>query len=258
MKRLGVIGLVLIGWSAAAQADDIVIAADPWCPYNCAPESDRPGYMVEIAAKAFSGAGHKLTYKTTPWARALAEVNSGKIAGVFGASPEEAKDLIYPKQPFGQSRNALVVPSASPFVWRSIESLDPIALGIIQDYSYGEPLDSYIKAHTGNPSRIQSIGGDAPLQANLRKLIAGRIGATVDDANVLAYTIANGKLTDALRLVEPGDTPSPLFIGFSPKIAKAADYAALLDRTLQDLRASGELTKILARYNLHDWGKPGI
>ena len=27
----------------------IVIAADQWCPINCVPGSDRPGFMIEIA-----------------------------------------------------------------------------------------------------------------------------------------------------------------------------------------------------------------
>lgn len=257
MKRLSIAAAVLLGSLQPAWADEVVIAADLWCPYNCVPGSDQPGYMVEIAAKAFESAGHKLVYKTMPWARALADAGAGKIAGVFGASPEEARDLLYPQQPVGQSRNVLAVPVGSPFVWSSVGALEGVALGTIQDYSYGATLDGYIKANAANPSRIQSMGGDAPLQANLRKLMAGRIGATVDDANVLAYTLKTENLTGSLRLVDVSDAPSPLFIGLSPKHGKAAEYAARLDKTVASLRASGELSILLARYGLKDWDKPG-
>jgi hypothetical protein len=54
-----------------------------------------------------------------------------------------------------------------------------------------------------------------------------------------------------------GTVVGALFIGFSPKLSKAADYAALLDKTVTGLRASGELTALLARYGLTDWERPG-
>lgn len=257
MKRVSMAVAVLLGSMHPALADEVVIAADVWCPYNCAPNSDHPGYLVEIATKALAEGGHKLVYKTMPWARALSEAGTGKIDGVFGASPDEASNLIYPKQPLAQSRSVLVVPVASPFVWSSAKALETFAVGIIQDYSYGPTLDTYIKANAENSSRIQSIGGDAPLIGNLRKLLAGRIGATVDDANVLAYTIKTEDLTSSLRLIDLPDASNPLFIGFSPKLSKAADYAALLDKTVTGLRASGELTALLARYGLTDWERPG-
>ena len=257
MKYWGMAALLLFGSVQSAGAEDVVIAADLWCPYNCAPGSDQPGYMVEIAAKAFEGAGHRLVYKTMPWARALAEAEAGRIAGVFGASPEEAGTLIYPKQPLARSRNVLAVPVGSPFVWSSVKGLEGMALGVIQDYSYGATLDAYIKANAKDASRIQSLSGDAPLLGNLRKLMAGRIGATVDDANVLAYTLKAESLGGTIRLVDMSDTPSPLFIGLSPKLGKASDYAALLDKTVASLRASGDLAALLARYGVKDWDKSG-
>ena len=40
-------GLVLLGLVATAStptgADVISLRADEWCPYNCAPDSDKPG-----------------------------------------------------------------------------------------------------------------------------------------------------------------------------------------------------------------------
>lgn len=257
MRYWGLAALLLFGTVQSAGAEDVVIAADLWCPYNCTPGSDQPGYMVEIATKAFESAGHRLVYKTIPWARALAEAEAGRIAGVFGASPEEAGALIYPKQPLALSRNVLAVPVGSPFVWSSVKALEGMALGVIQDYSYGATLDGYIKANAKDASRIQSLSGDAPLHGNLRKLMAGRISATVDDANVLAYTLKAENLAGTIRLVDMSDTPSPLFIGLSPKHSKAADYAALLDKTVVSLRASGDLSALLARYGLKDWDKPG-
>ncbi len=253
MLRFLTMAFAAIAMVGTARADEITLAADVWCPYNCTPGSERPGYMVEIAARAFGPAGHKLIYKTMPWARALSDAEAGKITGVFGASPEEAPGLLYPKQPLAQSRNMLAVRAGDSFVWASPKSLEPFALGIMLDYSYGPLLDPYIKANLKNPNRIQVLGGDEPLKGNLRKLLAGRIGATIDDANVLTYELVSEKQTDAVRLVDIADTANPLYIGFSSKPLQAATYARLLDETIVALRASGELAKILARYGLQDW-----
>ncbi len=187
------------------------------------------------------------------WARALTEAEAGNITGVFGASPDEAGKLLFPKQPLAQSRNVLAVRAGDDFVWAAPKSLAPYALGIILDYSYGPLLDPYIKANLKNTNRIQVMGGDEPLKGNLRKLLAGRIGATIDDTNVLAYELITEKQTDAVRLVDIADPANPLYIGFSPVVPQAATYARLLDETIVALRASGELTKILARYGLQDW-----
>lgn len=251
--RFLTVGLVAVGLIGTAQAEEITLAADVWCPYNCAPGSERPGYMVEIATQAFQSAGHKLTYKTIPWARALADVEAGKLTGVFGASPVEAPGLVYPKLPLAQSRNVLLVRAGDSFTWTSVKSLEPYALGIILDYTYGTILDPYIKANLKNTNRIQVMGGDEPLKGNLRKLLAGRIAVTVDDAAVMAYEIADQKLTDSVRMVDISDAANPLYIGFSPKLPQAPAYAKLLDETVAKLRASGDLEKILARYGLRDW-----
>jgi len=253
MLRYLTVGLVAVGLAGPAQADEITLAADAWCPYNCAPGSERPGYMVEIATQAFESAGHKLIYKTMPWARALAEAEAGRLTGVFGASPDEAPGLVYPKLPLAQSRSVLLVRAGDSFTWTSVKSLEPHALGIILDYTYGAVLDPYIKANIKNASRIQLMGGDEPLKGNLRKLLAGRIGVTVDDVNVMAYEIADQKLADSVRMVDISDPANPLYIGFSPKLPQAAAYAKLLDDTVEKLRASGDLEKILARYGLRDW-----
>ena len=44
-----------------------------------------------------------------------------------------------------------------------------------------------------------------------------------------------------------------VYIAFSPANKKSAEYAAILDRGVERLRASGELDEIMAHYGLEDW-----
>lgn len=249
-------GLALTAQSSMAA--DIIIAADQWCPYNCDPASERPGIMVEVARRAWEPAGHKVVYRVMPWARALAEADAGAISGAIGAYPEEARTLIYPATPLAMSRNVLAVRADDPWQWRSVTSLEAIALGTIKNYSYGPVLNDYIEANGANPARIQPITGDEPLKVNLRKLLAGRIGATVEDANVLAHELARDPQAAKVKLVEIGDPPQGLFIGLARNqpagLPSAAVLAQALDRTMAELRQTGEFSRLLARYSLADWG----
>jgi len=52
MKNLSIIALLLsLFLISPAIADTITIRADVWCPYNCEPDSEKPGYMIEIVQK---------------------------------------------------------------------------------------------------------------------------------------------------------------------------------------------------------------
>src|SRR5688500_5622382 len=87
----------------AAHADAITLRADEWCPYNCAADSDKPGYGIEIAKEIFAKAGHTVEYKTLAWPRALEECRNGTVAAVIGTSHEESPDFVFPEQDVGVS-----------------------------------------------------------------------------------------------------------------------------------------------------------
>lgn len=47
--------------------------------------------------------------------------------------------------------------------------------------------------------------------------------------------------------------PTENFIAFSPVNPKSREYAAILDRGMAEMRASGRLRQILQRYGVKDW-----
>ena len=94
----------------AARADVITLRADEWCPYNCAENSDRPGYAVEIAREVFGRAGHSVEYRTMAWSRALQECRKGLVTGVVGAAHTEVPDFIFPQEPVAVADITFAVP----------------------------------------------------------------------------------------------------------------------------------------------------
>lgn len=250
MKRLLGLAMILVATGpTVALADTIVLQADVWCPYNCEPGAERPGYMVEIAQEVFGAAGHTVDYQVAPWTRALANVRSGMAQGAIGASETDAEGFVFPAQPLGVSANGFAVRKAQGWTYQGLESLSGHQVGVIQDYSYGEELDTWIAANAG---QVQALSGDDALDMNLRKLIAGRVDAVLDDVNVLSYAVRTGGLGDEV-VVQKTAKAQPVSIAFTPGAATSDTYAALLADGIVTLRESGRLAEILSAYGLSDW-----
>lgn len=242
-------------FSPARAAEPITIVADNWCPYNCDPASDHPGFMIEIAQKAFGKHGIAVEYSTMPWTRAIEETRNGKHTAIVGSSQKDAPDFVFPSISQGWMRNIFYVKKGNAWKYTGIDSLSQVSLGVIADYTYSDQLDAYVQQHTKNMKYIQVISGEDALNINIRKLLAGRIGALIEGKLVMGYTLAQKNLTDQIE--EAGSLESSnqdhLFIAFSPKNPNAKKYADILSRETKAMRASGELKEILARYNVADW-----
>jgi len=254
--RSATLGALLVGWMLAfpLQAATITLVADVWCPYNCEPGSDKPGFMIEIAQKVFGEAGHTVDYRNMPWSRAIDESRKGRFDGIIGAAKDDAPDFIYPGNPLGVSTSVFAVRKGDPWKFTGIDSLAGVAVGTIQDYSYSEEFDAYVAENDKDSSKIQVATGEDALNINIRKLEAKRIGALVEDGYVLEYEL--GVQGKAGTFDIAGDLgASDLFIAFSPAKPESAGYAKLLGEGVAKLRASGELATILARYGVKDWKK---
>jgi len=236
-----------LGLLGTAHAKDLVIAADPWCPFNCDPGSGKPGYLVEIAREVFEPLGYTVTYEQVNWARALVETREGKYDAVFGAAQGDAEDFVFPSTSQGRAGNAIFVQAGDDWTFTKPEDLSGKTVGLIRDYDYGD-LGTSIETH-GDASYV---GGEDPLATNIKKLLAGRIDALVEEASVFNYSADQMGVLDQVRL--EGDSEyDAVFIAFSPAKPGSQELASQLDEGMQSLRDSGRLAEILKTYGLKDW-----
>jgi polar amino acid transport system substrate-binding protein len=249
----------LILMPATAFSDTILLQSDIWCPYNCAPDSKLPGYAIEIAKKIFEKAGHKFKYEVAPWSRSLKLAKEGQITAIVGVSRNEAPELIFPEQEFGISAIHFFKRKGFPWKFEGIGSFETVRVGIMADYEYGDGLDAYFEKNR-KTRKVQIIRAEEPLVLNIRKLLRGRIDVIPEDKSVFIET-ANGmgvlgKIeyagVDPINSKE-GLDEARLYMAFSPKNPKSKEYAKLLSAGIEQMRLSGELSKILAKYQLTDW-----
>lgn len=246
--RMAAMAIAIAAGADAARSDTIVIAADPWCPFNCEPGSAKPGFMVELARAVFEPLGHTVTYETVNWSRALVETREGKYNAVFGATASDAEDFVFPTAAQGQSGNGYFVQAGNDWKLESPDSLQDKTIGLIRDYAYGDEIEAQIKQY----AKADYASGDDALTTNIKKLVAGRLDIVVEDANVFNYTASELGLLDKTRLEKAVDF-GPVYIAFSPAIATSKTFATQLDSGMAELRANGKLSEILSKYGLADW-----
>lgn len=250
LKCLG-LGLMLMLMPSLALAEPLTLRADAWCPYNCQPGTDKPGYMVEVASKVFADAGG-VDYQLMPWTRALEEAKTGRIQAVIGATRADGEGLVFGTEALGVTVNVIITKRGERWRYTGIDSLVGKRLAAVSDYSYGPELDGYIARHTGDTAKVELAAGDDVTDQNLKKLLAGRVDVVIEDRNVAEFAlVAQGM--EGLVDMHPTDAGTPLFIAFSPADPTAKAKADMLDKGIKALRQSGDLSRILARYGLHDW-----
>jgi len=255
MKKLHIISLVLflvfIVLSCPALAETLTVRADNWLPYNGDPESKRPGYMIEVLKEIFGPKGIDVDYQLLSWDTALEEVTNGRYDAVVGTDHEEAPELIFPSKPFGEMTNGFYKRVDSIWQYNGTKSLENVRLGIILDYSYSDDLDAYIEQNEG-AERLFVADGDDALPRLIEMMGAGDIDVIVENINVMAYTLGKNKIANIIPAGKI-DEDFLLYVAFSPKNERSDIFARLFDEGIDNLRASGKLAKILAKYGVSDW-----
>lgn len=236
-----------------ASADTISVRADVWCPYNCVPTDKKIGYAMEIVKTIFEKAGHIVDYQTLPWDQSIARARTGDFVAIIGAAKNDAPDFIFPAETIGLSSTSYATLVDKGLTVKSTGDLSGKLLAVIQGYSYDVSLDGYIAKNKDDGHKIVFASGDDALENNIDRLIAGKADVIADDTNVLFYKTNKMGVSEKLKIDKSEDKLSDIYIAFSPKNPKAKDYAALVDKGIADMRASGALKTILRKYGLSDW-----
>lgn len=236
---------------AANAAETIRLRADQWMPFNGDPAAEKPGYVIEIARRIFSAQDIAVDYQVMPWGDALKAATAGEIEGVVCASRSEAAGLIVPTEPIGFPRVAIFVNKKSAWRYENLTSLLKVRLGVLVDYKYWDALDGYIAKH--QPPQVIPFSGDHPIRDAIAKLQSGDIDALPETVPVFSWAAADAGLRTSDFHIAYLHEGEGIFIAFSGRDERGRRYARLLDAGIKNLRKSGELVKILARYGQKDW-----
>lgn len=252
IRHLFSVLILLSAFANNAAAEKITIAADVWCPFNCEPNSEQPGFMIEVANKVFTAQGHEVNYIVMNWSRAIREAELGNINGIIGAFPGDAPDFIFPEQELSVLSNTFFVHKDSNWHYQGVDSLKEIQLVAIAGYDYGPELRKYIQ-QSGSEHVSLLSGQGQPLRRGIQMLNLKRIGAIVEADQVFWYTAQQLGIAGNFKAAGHSSEPMKSYIAFSPALESSSEFAQTLSDGIVSLRASGELAEILQKYGLKDW-----
>ncbi len=237
-------------------ANEIKVAGALWCPYNCAVEKDpeRKGFMIDMVEAIVSRQGYQFNYTEYPWRRALIATRALDQDLLAGTLKTDAPDFVFGKQAFGLSRSCFVTRADSNWQYTRVGDLKNQRIAVNKDQTFGDPVDSYLR----DPRRRSYVflgSGSDYLNAQMQAVGRAQVDVTLEDEYVVRdWFKRNGKESE-YRFA--GCINSGLvFVSASPRHPKAKAMVEMLDRGVVELRQSGELAKILAKYGIADWHQP--
>ncbi|MDX2074618.1 MAG: transporter substrate-binding domain-containing protein [Alphaproteobacteria bacterium] len=236
-------------WPAKVGGPTIIIAADNWCPINCAPPERRLGVGIDLAKAIFEPLGYRIDYRVMPWSQALEQVRAGRVDAVIGASRFDDATLVFPQQSVYTITDNFYVQKGNSWRFQGVHTLKARKLGVIADYGYGPAITEYIRNNRQNLQLIQEASGNDALIENIRKLQSRVIDAIVETRPVMEYTIAKMGLED--RIEWAGSSPqAPVYLAFSPALPASRGLAAQFDAGMRKLVASGAIDGFYRAYGL--------
>ena len=240
--------------ASAGTGQSLLALSDPWCPYNCQPDSDRPGYVVEMLREVFTPPTWRLSYRIVPWDRALQEVRDGQAALALVLTREQAQQhgLLIGRETVGEPIDCLYVSAGNPLRFNRAADLDALRqVAVVSGYEYEHAFGEWL-ARPANRHKIVFTRGANPAEVNARNLARGRVDGVIETAAVMQLQIQQLRLQDRIR--EAGcQTASPVYVGFSPRLPNAAQLVEHFDQGIAELRRSKRLARILSRYGQQDW-----
>lgn len=249
MTKTALLSILIIITSAVpsfALPSEISIAADLWCPYTCEP-NEKEGILIDIARKVFSQNNIAVKYRFMPWTRAQSETEKGLHNAIIGAFEADAKGFILPTSPILYGTNGFFTLASSTWQYSGIDSLKGLSLGIIDGYSYGSPIDEYIKSNFSS-ARIQFSAGADALRKNLIKLASKKVDVILDEPRVVRYEwkVLGNPAAELKRAGVYGK--EGIWIAFSPRRTESEELAKMFSLGLEKLEKSGEVQRIADMY----------
>ena len=248
--------LILLLQQNVVIAERLIVAAIDYCPYQCVPEKEdgKVGYVTEILRVIYERAGYDITFQRTPYKRGVQGVERGEYDLMPNVNSGHSKKIIFSKHRNGVLQQNFYVKKGEKWKYCGIESLRDITVGSVIGYDYSSfspEYESYLQKHQ-NSQAVQYVGGAYGPMTNLKKILKGRITTFNEDKYLFEYLTGKCGLKDEFELA--GTLGKNMqYVGFAPNNPRSEHLAEIFDEGITELRKSGELKRILAKYNLEDW-----
>lgn len=248
----------LLGTEARAQATKLLVGVDDYCPYTCL-KSEQKGYALDLVEQILAPRGFILEYVPASWPRVKAMAKKGSIDLLIPVNQVETRelDILRTRHAINQfqkeSPAAYFVHKDSKWMYTGPESLKDQTIGIIQGYTYPEPLHTHLQ-NPQFPAKKIVVASDQGNQRQIRMLATGRVTVVPSERLVFWYIARQIGLENEFKDAGVLDMPDELALFHFGIVHKhkplAKNIQQWLDEGLDAMKGSDKLKAILKKYNL--------
>ena len=242
MKKWIIVSLLSV-ISLSSPAAQITLVADTWCPYNCEPDSELPGFMVEAATLILGAAGHEVKYSLIDdWDKAVVDTRAGQFTGVIGASLSDAEDFIYPDESMGVSRNRIYVRKGDPWKFDGVASLEGKKVVALTGYTYDDEVDGWLADHATYVDTLEQA---------VEMLLSEKADVFFENEYVMSLFSLLNHIQESIEPAGNLESDS-VYVAFSPAVPESKEYAKILTEGLKAMKADGSWKALLEKYGLEE------
>ena len=229
-------------------SDTIVrLISDEWCPFTCLESSENRGLIVDVAEAAFKEVGHEVVYEVSPWARAIREVQNGRVDALLGADSAKRKELFLAEDFLIVEETVFAILDDSLAVIDTPSDLLNYKIGHKDNYNYGGDPDwqSAIEKHT-NATALSGTYDETRL---IDLLTNKRIEVAIMCIDIAKLYLRNHPEITNIKFIKK-NLKSDLHIGFSPNPRGELLRSKFLEG-YNRLKNSGQLILIYEKYGIN-------
>lgn len=240
LKSILLMTLILLNFSV--KADELLIAAeDDWIPYA---KKDGTGMANEIIRAAFNSVGFKVKYKVMPYARILVGLEEGSLLAGFNVPLDisSKKKFLFGEEKLYDAVSYYYQHKDNPLKAKlRTELQNKERVGVVRGYGYG---DHYLKLL--EEKKITRVIGRSD-SLNIQMLAKKRIDSTILYEKTAKLLLERYKLKDKIEIAFTNEATA-IYLAFSKKHPKAEELSKVFDQGMRNIKASGELKKIIDSY----------
>jgi polar amino acid transport system substrate-binding protein len=238
---------LLISFSFA-QNPKIIVVADEWCPYNCAPNSPSVGFFIDILTEIY-GKDYEIDYIVKPWGQAVSMVKNGEAHILLGSSKEEAVDLLYPDEPITSSYFALYSSESATIHYNpNTKDIKNATIGITYGYSYPKELLELLNNKVNNNQVVLNQRENA-LGINYELLTSKKIQAFVEIEPIIKWYQANSSPLKIKKLFK-FNTKYDYYFAFSPKLSICKTYLDIYNKSITNKDITKKIKDLKSKYHI--------
>jgi len=227
--------LLISSFVSQAQTTELKLASDIWPPFTNV-EGEK-SLALDLVKEALSRIDITSSTKIADFSEVLLAIDRGEFDGsaAFWISPEREKKYVFSK-PYLNNQLILVGRKGSMVKGISIADLDSKRVGVVENYTYGDPKNSNVIIVEGKSD-----------QKNLERLLSKQIDYMLVDALLIQYMLKY-QINDVTEHLEIGDTPfmiKPLHFALRKDIIDVQRIMTLFDEEILEMIADGSYNTIL-------------